>query len=387
MAYTALAVFAHGITMYKVTGSGFPTLTAIEYARSSNGTIAYQTARYGATAGNIRIATGAETPHFKKALRTGAVLPLNPYFHVEKIVSNIHSSWSLTERGGTNYSLSSDQVATHIPQHLVVPSDQQIGIWLERAGYDPDQYCMEAASRLATRYFDAGTFVAELRETIMSFKGLLRRFITLLTRPDFDKLVNAWLEVRYAWRPLYGDIQSFIKTVNRPRKKFPLYKERTGRSLTYSEHTKNVLTEYGSYDLYVDLNVNVSARGNVYSKHAPAAFRVMPLTTAWELIPLSFIVDWFFSVGDALTRLEGYVEFPDLMSSGGYYLDYNIDVRATNYQLSTVSGPFNCTATGHGWAKGRHLASSSPNVKFNPHLGIAELIDLLAIARQLLFKK
>lgn len=372
--------------MYKVTGSGFPTLTAVEYARKSDGTIAYQTDRYGATAGSIRIATGAETPHFKKALRTGAVLPLNPYFQIEKIVSNCTSHWDLREPGGTTYSCSSDTVATHIPHAMVVPSDEQIGIWLERAGYDPGQYCMEAASRLATRYFDAGTFVAELRETIMSFKGLLRRFITLLTRPDFDKVVNAWLEFRYAWRPLYGDIQSFIKTVNRPRRKFPLYKERTGRSLTYSEHTKTPM-ESDRYDLYVDLNVNVSARGNVYSKHAPAAFRVMPLTTAWELIPLSFVIDWFFSVGDALTRLEGYVEFPDLMSSGGYYLDYNINVVTTDFRLSTVSGPFKCTATGHGWAKGRHPASSSPNVKFNPHLGIAELIDLLAIARQLLFKK
>lgn len=386
MAYTALAVFAHGITMYKVTGSGFPQLTAIEYARRSDGTIAYQTARSGATAGNIRTATGAETPHFKKALRTGAVLPLNPYFQIEKIVSNVSSYWNLVESNGASYSLSSDQVATHIPHDLVVPSDQQIGIWLEKAGYDPDQYCMEAASRLATRYFDAGTFVAELRETIMSFKGLLRRFITLLTRPDFDKFVSAWLEYRYAWRPLYGDIQSFIKTVNRPRKKFPLYKERTGRSLTHSEHTKTPIGN-NEYDLYVDLNVNISARGNVYSKHAPAAFRVAPLTTAWELVPLSFIVDWFFSVGDALTRLEGYVEFPDLMSSGGYYLDYNINVVATDFRHRYVKGPFRCTATGRGWAKARHPASSSPNVKFNPHLGILELIDLLAIARQLLSKK
>lgn len=370
--------------MYKVTGSGFPTLTAVEYAKTSDGTIAYQTTWPGTSAGNIRIATGAETPHFKKALRTGAVLPLNPYFQVEKIVSNVSSHWSLSESGGTNYSLSSDEVATHIPHDLVVPSDEQISVWLSKAGYDPDQYCMEAASRLATRYFDAGTFVAELRETIMSFKGLLRRFITLLTRPDFDKVVNAWLEYRYAWRPLYGDIQSFIKTVNRPRRQFPLYKERTGRSLTYSEHAP---MDMGHYVLYVDLNVNVSARGNVYSKHAPAAFRVMPLTTAWELVPLSFIIDWFFSVGEALTRIEGYVEFPDLMSSGGYYLDYNITAVATDFHLSNVSGPFRSTATGHGWAKGRHPASSSPNVKFNPHLGIAELIDLLAIARQLLFKK
>lgn len=220
----------------------------------------------------------------------------------------------------------------------------------------------------------------------MSFKGLLKRFITLLTHTDFDKLINAWMEVRYAWRPLYGDIQSFIKTVNRPREKFPLYKERVGRSLTYSEHTKTPMGG-GVYDLSVDLNVNVSARGNVYSKYAPAAFRVMPLTTAWELIPLSFVIDWFFSVGDALTRVEAYVEFPDLISSGGYYLDYSINAKADNFQLSGWSGNFNCTARGNGWAKGRHPASSSPNVKFNPHLGIAELIDLLAIARQLLSKK
>lgn len=386
MAYTALAVFAHGITMYKVTGSGFPAKTAIEYTRRSDGTIAYQSAFSGACAGNIRTATGAETPNFKKALRTGAVLPLNPYYQIEKIVSNVHSSWSLTESGGTNYSLSSDEVATHIPQGMVVPSDQQIKDWLYKADYDPDQYCMEAANRLATRYFDAGTFVAELRETIMSFKGLLRRFIALLTKTDFDKLVNAWLEVRYAWRPLYGEIQSFIKTVNRPREKFPLYKERVGRSLTHKEHIKTPMSG-GLYNLYVDINVNISARGNVYSKYAPAAFRVAPLTTAWELVPLSFVIDWFFSVGDALTRWEGYVEFPDLISSGGYYLNYNIDVVARDFNLRSVSGPFICTAKGHGWVKARHAASSSPNVKFNPHLGIAELIDLLALARQFLFKK
>ncbi|DAD50705.1 TPA_asm: maturation protein [ssRNA phage SRR6960799_30] len=385
MAYTALAVFAHGITMYKVTGSGFPTVTEIEYCKIGK-SIVGQSNWSGATVGDIRIASGAETPNFKKALRTGAVLPLNPYIQTEKVVSAVHSNWNLTGPRGVNCTMSSDMTATHIPHNLMVPSDKQISLWLEKAGYDPDQYCMEAAGRLATRYFDAGTFVAELRETIMSFKGLLKRFITLLTSPNLDLLFNAWLEVRYAWRPLYGDIQTFIKTVNRPRKKFPLYKERTGRSLTYSEHTKTQMGG-GVYDLSVDLNVNVSARGNVYSKYAPAAFRVMPLTTAWELIPLSFIIDWFFSVGDALTRIEAYVEFPDLICSGGYYLDYSINARADNFRLSGWTGSLNCTATGHGWAKGRNPASSSPNVKFNPHLGIAELIDLLAIARQLLFKK
>lgn len=334
--------------------------------------------------GDVRVATGTETPSFKKALRSGAILPLNAYSQYETKVTSASSSWNLTGLYGTTCSASSNETATHIPMNLVNPTPEMFGIWLAKAGFDGQLYCQEAAARLATRYFDAGTFVAELRETIMSFKGLLRRFISLITKPNFDKIINAWLEVRYAWRPLYFDILSFIKTVNRPKEKYPLYKERVGRKIDYSEHE---LLDFGSYNILYDLNVTISGRGSVYSKYEPAAFRVAPLTTAWELVPFSFIVDWFFSVGSALTAWETKTEFPDLTCSSSYKLDYSINAEVQDFHVEGWTGSLNSQSSGNGWAIARNPTSLSTEVKFQPHLGILELIDLLAIARQVLYKK
>lgn len=371
-------------TMYKVTGNGFVPPNASLETCLQNGQLASETSWLGAYVGDIRVATGTETPSFKKALRSGAILPLNAYSQYESKVTSASSSWNLTTDSGLVCTASSNETASHIPLNMVYPAPEMFGIWLEKAGFDGQLYCQEAAARLATRYFDAGTFVAELRETIMSFKGLLRRFISLLSKPDLDKVINAWLEARYGWRPLYADILSFIKTVNRPREKFPLYKERVGRNINYSEHE---LFDFGAYKILYDLNVTISGRGSVYSKYEPAAFRVAPITTAWELVPFSFIVDWFFTVGSALTAWETKIEFPDLICSSSYKLDYSITAKVQDFHVDGFSGPLNAQSSGNGWAIARIPTALSSEVKFQPHLGILELIDLLAIARQILFKK
>lgn len=125
---------------------------------------------------------------------------------------------------------------------------------------------------------------------------------------------KAWLEYRYGWRPLIGDTKVIVREVNR-QLGTPFGGRRVARggvSHSYYYETPATITHpYISgctvgaatfkgtvrmtsgviYDLLID-----SAGGHM-AKVAGARLSDVP-ATAWELIPYSFVVDWFVGVGD-----------------------------------------------------------------------------------------
>jgi hypothetical protein len=125
---------------------------------------------------------------------------------------------------------------------------------------------------------------------------------------------NLWLEYSFGWKPLVQDIyNATLVLVCDP----PAHKVRaSGR---YREQISQ--GNYGQYAwttrAFYDVKVQIQAEVYVHNPNLALANQlglVNPATVAWELVPFSFLVDWFIPVGkmlDSWTDLLGYkIEYP-----------------------------------------------------------------------------
>lgn len=334
---------------------------------------------------------GSDTPDFRKTSRKGLMLPANSYSTTKQACDvSVFNINTIGRNGDTNTSLP-NSVASG--SYLGVPqwvTQTEIDLLFEELNPKFDRYLVEASSALATRYFDLGTFLAELRKTIRGFKGLLQRVIgairSMILRHHnaIPRMADLWLEWRYALRPIAYDIIAFVKTVNEgyllPKRE--IYKERKGETLTATIKTPLVI---GNWIGDITLEGSLSARGTAETLIEPTRFRIAPFTTAWELTPFSFIVDWFFNVGNSLAALESQVEFPDMQLSNGYQLQFTRTAKVswTNTSYWTGNGSFQSTVIGYQ-RKRWPITSVNTTPSFNLNGDGFKLLDLLAILRTLM---
>lgn len=125
-----------------------------------------------------------------------------------------------------------------------------------------------------------------------------------------DTASSAWMEFSYAWRPLLSDIDSAAKyiaekqvtktlsvyPVSRAHKAWIKSRDRTSNG-SYSEEVQNeqfTSVRY-TYELYPKFIRQPSTLAELGFTD--------PATVMWELLPLSFVVDWFINVGQVLESL------------------------------------------------------------------------------------
>lgn len=153
--------------------------------------------------------------------------------------------------------------------------------------------------------YDLSTELAELRKTVGLISGVLtavrsplQSFITakaaLKNPKDIAKL---WLTYRYGIMPLVYS----VKDILRLSKTKGLYY--SARRTIYGSISDPVLPSSGSY-FYESVTgaskTSVIAKAHWSSSALQSVDRISinPFTTAWELIPYSFVIDWFANIGD-----------------------------------------------------------------------------------------
>lgn len=217
----------------------------------------------------------------------------------------------------------------------------------------------------------------------------IKRFNKSYGRDPRHAAANFWLELQYGWKPLLMDVRSAAETLaqalNRPEDR--LISISTSVSRSGSDSIRNY-----QYEIFPDrrgrLSLDFKQTYRVVATFQPdsaiqalqSAELLNPATIVWELVPYSFVVDWFIPIGDTLSVLDADVGKTLIRGS------QSVRVQEFSSLTNTFSDFSNIGQTGQvSWTtsyKKRETLAGFPAVpfpSFKPNLGLNRMFSGLAL--------
>jgi len=400
------------------------TLRTIVVPEGPESRISYETTEY--LSGNVTVTEhpdnwrtklftliGEDIPHYHKRKRSGELLPHTSYEVTDFLTEKQGGLFEFSNPAGTvagvvHYDASYPWPAGSASVWSVSESEVDSAI-----PADINDLLQVAAARIYSKGHDIATTIAELHETRTMFKDIVRRWTskaddittrkTALVKKDgtlsaagkaYNKRVRGkraksaadlLLEARYGWRPLFSEIQSLDQAIREFDRKRQRYSENVRRlvSKDTSESTLDLSNVYCDYGQKTVKTVEVSIGASVSADIRPPQFAFNPLVTGWEVVPLSFVVDWFIGVGTYLESLSFLTIVDQYYASSGYLVKISKD---TEYFYKTprngYSGNVVGTTKSYGFKKVR-VPSVLPSVpQFRLNLDAWKVMDLVALGIQ-----
>jgi hypothetical protein len=340
---------------------------------------------------------GVRLAHFTTRKERGDLLPLTPYLRYD-----YEQTADPGDYLGT-YKYPPSGTTTKMYNYNTSPSRHVFGTCSSEAtahsvidamldGFDPTALVQEAFADCAPD-FDALTTLVEANKTIAMVLGARRnaqRLIREAMRGGFSTAraaARAWLEWRYGWRILGYDIQNFCEFYNYPVRDDIL----EGRARTsFSDLVTKTTTDYNYYVNYdrvtsISRSLDVNAQARVKMWGNSLNLLTSPVNTAWEVIPFSFVADWFVSVGDVLKAWTVLVYAQETTSSWGWNFEESGHMYVTNPVIGTgayATSPF--SASGSADSKctlKRRIPLGSPSLfpRIRLRMGAKNVIDAAAL--------
>lgn len=214
--------------------------------------------------------------------------------------------------------------------------------------------CLSQANRGDTNNWEN---IAELSKTIQ----MLRHPITSWWTFDRKRKIyypgvsaaNLWLQYRYGIRPLISSTDAILRSLYRNIR--PLRKTTRASSVVSKAPSRTyVSTANGWYAYTIEERITESVECRAMSIDEVATNRLPEyglatkdlLTLPWELIPYSFVVDWFVNVGDYIGALANCL-YPSALGS-------------CLVQTTTIS-KYEAVVSQVGWGLGSNITVFSPN--------------------------
>jgi len=121
---------------------------------------------------------------------------------------------------------------------------------------------------------------------------------------------NAWLELQYGWKPLiddlYGAAEALADHYYRSRPPIGRVTHSIERDKTVTQTDANHATLVGSHTTRITGGLRYTVTNSVFRELSEVGL-TNPLSIAWEVMPFSFVVDWFIPIGNHLNVLDAYV--------------------------------------------------------------------------------
>jgi len=137
------------------------------------------------------------------------------------------------------------------------------------------------------------------------------RFRRSLERVPIDKRLSMyWLEYQYGWKPLLQDIHGATDLLADHFSKDRWVHQARGRARAKQESKTQSL--YVNTTLREETVTKLCVRHSLNSEDRAALSQTgidNPALLAWELLPYSFVVDWFLPVGNYLEALNAFAGF------------------------------------------------------------------------------
>jgi hypothetical protein len=162
--------------------------------------------------------------------------------------------------------------------------------------------------------------LGELGETVSSLVSIFTRSIKIfkaIKRLDIrslkkeispEELADRYMELRYALRPLVCDVINYISAISAMSNSHADRLTARGSKTDTDGYTSKIkMSSTDLRDIFVTISGQhqVSVRAGVLSKiDEVSALNIIGLDSvleaAWELVPFSFVADWFFNIGKTL---------------------------------------------------------------------------------------
>lgn len=212
----------------------------------------------------------------------------------------------------------------------------------------------ELSTRLLAR---RGAGEGNLYESLAEYKqvaGMLgnvsSRLNSFLSRKNTGKQVTdlaaLWLTYRYGIRPAISDVMMIVNGLERKTGKIRTTSRVQGSLSDFSvENFTRSMSGWGTLNYAVTKNDGVTVRAmSLDELVATRAYNIglsakNLLTLPWERVPYSFVIDWFFNVGDYLGAIAPTFQMNQLGSC-------MVTTRTTSAVVSTQSFVPNTT---NGW--------------------------------------
>jgi len=369
--------------------------------------------------GTLESMSDVVVPRFKRQSRSGKFF-FNSMSH-EKVISAIdqvghgyqrHGIGPNCNIGGVNFF---EDVAFEGPQlaYFVNGGNGSIPIASPVAIIDEDdirRLVIEVATKVRAERGSGNQnnlfeSLAESRKTLAMFSGPIRYLFSFFKkngkRMKMMGPAEAWLAYRYGLKPFVSDVTTIIDGLAKP----------VGVRRETSRDSKNIReTEESSFtcgDSVATVTVSklttdtVIVRGMAIDEHVANLRDNLGLSTKnlftvpWELIPFSFVLDWFVSAGDFL---KAYAPTPGFKTIGSCItterttsaLYTAIATTATGLPGYSIVRPVSGACSSTIWSKVRgQLAQPGivirSNFRFSSLTRTADALALLSVVAQSFF--
>lgn len=267
----------------------------------------------------------------------------------------------------------------------------------------------QAYANISAAEATALVMIGEGKETISFITGSLRRalrifkavqklnFRYLRKQISLKELEKRYMEYRYALRPLISDVSAVSAALASEIKKgsrltFRGFAERT---VSNNPIVSTVDNGYYKYDIVSTAEQTVRVRAGVLTflqnVNALSIWGLdRPIEAVWELIPFSFIADWFFNIGDVIGSFTPNFGLEELaawavIETKTRYIQKACNFRKSSNSQWTAVNTVNCNDGYILREIFRKQRIVNPTRSFVPHLNVnldgLKLLDLSIIAR------
>jgi hypothetical protein len=275
--------------------------------------------------------TGARTPRFGSLKK--AQLPVNPHtVKIVEILDGYSSFQNYTPDTGvyfneftqftTNYAAPPDTSA-----HIASAQFQALRKLIDNAGLDIEANIAQDFAQIGQTVKLIGNTAKRLTRSLIALKkgnipgavkelwgGHLPRYNG--KGPSISKsLANNWLELQYGWKPLLQDIIGVMKSLKQLNAQGPDVKRVTGVGSARIDKKIAIMAgdaptiKVGEHSILVNTRckyvIYYKIDDRLKSFLAQLGF-TNPLNLGWEILPFSFVVDWFIPIGPYLETLSSW---------------------------------------------------------------------------------